>query len=299
MFEKNIAFEHSCNIRPIKAFHPESLLEVDPNTYRRYLSSEAKQLWFHQYCAEQGMKGRIDAHFVKAEELKDIPDQDVMGGIACLVKEYWNAIVYINGEVVGTAMASGTLVVNDRAERDQASGQLRKGAISAALSQAGFGVISAFNMTQNDIDRLRAENTQPNAPAAYNQPAPAAPIGQQAPAIPMGQPVMQNSFFDAPAPAAIGAAPNAGYPYRPSAPVIQPATSMPETLPQIDPLTAAKQVVWTGGGVAKGKTLGEVLGEAGGVKTLRWIADHTPRNDAARQAKDAARLILGSLEAGR
>lgn len=299
MFEKNIIFEHSCRIRPIQAFHPESLLEVDTNTYRRYLSSEAKQLWFHQYCAEQSLKGRIDAHFVKAEELKDIPDQDVMGGIACLVKEYWNAIVYINGEVVGTAMASGTLVVNDRAERDQASGQLRKSAISAALTQAGFGVVSGFNMTQSDIDQLRAEGV----PATPNQPAPATPFGQQAPAVPMRQPaqqpVMQNSFFDAPAPAAIGTAPNAGYSYSSGAPAVQPPAPMPQTVPQMDPLTAAKQVVWTGGGVAKGKTLGEVLGEAGGVKTIRWIADHTPRTDAARQAKDAAQLILSSLETGK
>lgn len=291
-FEKNMAFEHSCRIRPIKGFHPETLLELDLESFRRYLSHDSKLLWFHQYCLEQGHKGTVETEFSTAETLKDIPDSNVQGSFASLVKEYWTATVFINGEEISRAMVSGTFMVNDQKERDTASNQLRKSAIGAALSQAGFGVISAFNLTVNEIASLKEALAAQNF-ADLNQPSVPAPSQASMngvnpnPALPFTAP---NPFV------------NAGNTIT-GAPVVSPPpaqrTNEPPAAVQEDPLEAAKRVVWPGNGPHKGKTLGEILSAVGGAKNIAWLAnDYAPRSAEGMQAQEAARTILRTLQFG-
>lgn len=290
-FERNTLFGLACNVRPISGFNPESLLENDYESFRRYLTPDGKLLWFHQYCAENGVIGRVDVQFVSSETLKDIPDSEVVGGIASPVKEYWKAGIYMNETEVASAVSSGTFLVNDRVERDAASNQLRKSAIGAALSQAGFGIISGFDMSE--ADRIRVCEAMVNGalakpatvPASVAPPTPAAPTAPvMAPAFPgmaaPGNPA-QGSFFGAPQPS----------------PVSSPAPTAPA--PQADPLVVAKAVVWNGAGKNKGKTLGQILSEPGGLKNITWIAkDYSPRTAEGKQVQEAAALILQSVSAG-
>lgn len=304
MFERNPVFDFASKLRPIKAFDPEILLEADTQSYRRFLTPDAKLLWFYQFCIEQGLTGKVDTQFVSAEDLKDIPSNEFAGGYVHLVKEYWAATVYINGESIATATVSGTFIVNDQQERDTASNQLRKSAVGAALSQAGFGVISGFNMTENDIAMLNIP-AQPGAPAptAIPQMAPSAPT---APAQPT---VVQNSFFGNAAPNPMGPVPtttapavpvNQGYPAPPvQMPPAPPVTNAPPAPQSMDPVVAAKQTVWKGSGRFKDKSLGDILSEPGGAKNIAWIAnEYVPRTADGHKVKEAAKLVLNSLETG-
>ena len=309
MFENNPIFEKSCLIRPIRGFNPEMLLEVDTQSFRRYLTPDAKLLWFTQYCLENGMNGKIDTQFVSSENLGNIPCSTVEGGIATLFKEYWGCTVYINGEAISTAAASGTFVANDPQERDFASNQLRKSAIGAALSQAGFGVISGFNMTANDITALCAQAAQQPGVTAPGQmpqqangpaPAPQAPVMPQ-PAAP--QAPAQTSFFGngmaAPNPfGSFGVAPGATTAPAPVQPAVT-APVQPAPMVQADPVAEAKQLIWNGSGRFKGQTLGQILGETGGVKNLQYIAvDYKPRHPDGQKLQEGAKLILSSLQTG-
>ena len=309
-FERNPIFDIACGIRPIKAFHPATLLQPDPDSCRLFLNVDAKVIWFYQYCAENNIQGKIECVFTDSKELKDIASPEYAGGVECVFKEFWTATIYMNGEVVSTATSSGTYAVNDRKERDDASNTLRKYAISAALMQAGFGTISAFNMSENDKAMLNASGMQC---AATPSMAPGSPMEiqecfygntQPAPFNPPAAPVIQDTFFgSAPetqspvqnsqipvfnasvAPGPFGnqqAAPNQ-FQTPPPAPVVPP----------VDPIAAAKQLVWVGSGRFKGKTLGEILSDPSGLKNIAYIAnDFTPRTEEMKQVKEAAKLIL-------
>lgn len=311
-FERNAIFDIACGIRPIKAFHPATLLQPDLNSRRLYLDMTAKTIWFYQYCAENGIQGKIDCAHTETKELKDIASSEFVGGAASINKEFWTATVYMNGEAVSTSTASGTYVVNDRGERDSASNTLRKYAISAALMQAGFGIVSAFNMTQADIDNLIASGMQvadkptvlPGSPLEiqecfYGQnSAPAFTLPTQ------NAPAIQDAFFsnnataNAPTAPAVqdtffGNAPAAPAPVNPApAPVIAPPAPTPPA-PAVDPIAAAKQLTWVGSGRFKGKTLGEILSDPSGMKNIAYIANEfTPRSAEAQRVKEAAALIL-------
>ena len=301
-FEKNLLFENACRIRPISAFHPEILLEINDKEFRRYLTADGKMLWFHWYCLEQGIRGKIETTFLSIEDL-GVTNVRMEDGQFCetkVYKEYWKATVYMNDVETGSAISSGTFMLVNNKERDDASNILRKNAIGAALSQAGFGVISGFDMTANDIAQFCAEAAMQNqqtpptqspmgtavAPMATTPPAPPAPYSQQPNTV-------QDCFFGtAPQMAAIPMQ----QPPIPTQPAAQPAPMQAPPVQQVDPLEAAKAVVWRGTGPQKDKTLGAILGEPGGRKFLQFIAnDFNARSDAGRIAKDAAALILQSI----
>lgn len=296
MYDNNPIFEISCLIRPIKAFHPRDLLEANTDNFRLFLTSNTKLMWFHQYCAEQGISGVVNTQFLKSEVLKDVPDSEFAGSVVSPVKEYWTATVIMNGNEVSKATSSGTFLVNDRTERDSASNQLRKYAIGAALSQAGFGIVDSFDMSTDDIQRIMiAANpqetplSQPGAtqPKTDNTPAPVPAVSQ-----------MQDSFFGMPA---VQSTPASAVLQQPTFPSPHPVSvTTPPPAPQVDPIMLAKQVVWNGSGPMKGLTLGEVLSNPGGVRNIEWIANnYTPKSEAGRQAKEAAKLILGSIATGK
>jgi hypothetical protein len=294
MFEHNTNFELSCRIRPISGFNPADLLEADLETNRIYLSANAKMLWFQQYCAEKQILGKIDTAFISSEVLKEVPDDSVVGKVASPVKEYWDATIFMNGEAVSHATVSGTYLVNDRMERDNASGQLRKKAIGAALSQAGFGSIDSFPMTTKDIQAAQAiaaaNGNTPVGPQQGFQPAPqtSAPTYN----------VMQNSFFQAPA------APVAPAPMQNTAPEpffnIQAAqaNAVANDNTPASPLDAAKQMVWAGRGPLNGMTLGQILSGRGGKRQLEYIANQQRTAENAALL-DAAKLILDNLITGK
>ena len=155
-FDRNIRFDIACGVRPIKAFHPSSLLQPDLESRRLFLDVNAKTIWFYQYCEEHGIQGKIDCVYSHSENLQEIQSPEFVGGKSGVVKEFWTATIYLGGEAVSSATSSGTYMVYNPQERDNASNTLRKYAISAALMQAGFGVISAYDMTEADINKLNA-----------------------------------------------------------------------------------------------------------------------------------------------
>lgn len=312
-FEKNILFENACRIRPISAFHPEILLEINDKEFRRYLTADGKMLWFHWYCLEQGIRGKIETTFLSIEDL-GVTNVRMEDGQFCetkVYKEYWKATVYMNDVETGSATSSGTFMLVNNKERDDASNILRKNAIGAALSQAGFGVISGFDMTANDIAQLCAEAAKQNQQPSPTENAPAAafvPATQTSPIPNLQQPnTVQDCFFGSEPQVQFGnqIPQTSTAPQTPSASFTNPASvgsapaPMPPaqpTQPQIDPLDAAKAVVWGGNGPQKGKSLGQILGEPGGRKFLQFIAnDFSPRSDAGRVAKNAAAMILQSI----
>lgn len=294
----NNSFAASCQLRPISAFSVPDLLEVDLQTMRAFISSASKQLWFHQFCAEQGIKGKIVTQFLSADNLPPIPFTGAEGGTAFPVKEYWKATIFMDGAEITSAESSQTFLVHDQVERDSASNQLRNAAIGAALSQAGFGVISSFQLCAEDVEAMQKQMGDPNmippAPTVTTTSTTAAP----APAAP-------NSFFGNGVTAApplfqqTGPAPSNN---PPAAPVFTPATN-PVSAPVVnqaplDPLAAAKATMWHGTGKYQGMTLGDILSGVSGVKNIKWIAEtYVPRNSEAAAVQAAARVILESLNA--
>lgn len=282
MFEVNQAFRVSCGLRPIKAFDPAILLEVDPKSMRLFLTSDAKLIWFYQYCLENNIAGAVESHFDKCEELKSIPSSQYEGGEGTVFKEYWTATVFMNGEPVTHATSSETFVVNNPVERDEVSGSLRKLSIGAALSQAGFGVLSGIDMSENDKSAWLTNQPAPAAPnnGADNTPFTTTP--QSAPTQQAADPFFGNQTqmqFSAPAQETTPPA---------AAPVMPSGTA-------VSPLDAAKAMVWQGGGPMKGMTLGTILGEPNGIMNIKWIATmYAPHSDAGKAIKAAAQTILNA-----
>lgn len=314
IFDRNIQFDFACGVRPIKAFHPSVLLQPDLDSRRLYLDMNAKTIWFYQYCAEHDIQGKIDCAYSHSENLQEIQSPEFVGGKSGVVKEFWTATIYLGGEAVSSATSSGTYMVYNPQERDSASNTLRKYAISAALMQAGFGVISAFNMTEADVTKLTSAGLQVAEKPTFSPSSPmeiqetfygntAFPPRNSAQA-PQPGPVIQDTFFGSESSAAVNvpgnqspsptpAAPNApsNQPYAPTVPDA-PADPVPSPAPA-DPIVAAKQVMWVGAGKFKGKTLGEILSDANGLKNIAWIVnDFKPRGEEARQMQSAAKLIL-------
>lgn len=275
------AFVLSCGLRPIRAFEVSSLLEVyEKNEKRRlFIGSEAKQLWFHQYCAEKGVKGKIDSAFIESTDLQTVPSEEYFGGVAGLRKEYWTATVYMDGEAVATATASEAFVINDRNEREIISAKIRNKAIGAALSQAGFGVMDGFDMSPDDIQRLANPESTPQEIPGQKSEGNAIPT--PATATPSPQQILQDTFFNSnPAPKAT------------TATATLPTIAPPPT-PAIDPLTAAKLVSW------QGKPLGTILGEPNGRKQIKWLAsDGFKPREGQEAIKAAAQTIMASLQTG-
>ena len=304
MFEKNPVFEFSCSLRPIKAFHPSMLLEVDKDSLRLYLSADSKMLWFHQFCNEQGISGVVNTRFLSSEVLREVRDEQFVGGVVTPVKEYWEATVLINGNAASVATASETFLVNSYIDRDRISYTLRKRAIGAALSQAGFGVIDGFDMTPNDIQQLGidpatvAARKTANATNVMAQPssAPVASAPMQGNANNAATTVMQDTFFGSAAPAVED---NTAYAQAGQQPV-QPTPAPAAPNGANDPLALAKQMVWPKGGTLQGKTLGEISSMINGVSKLEWIISHTTTNsDVDRQFHAAAQLVLSSIATGK
>lgn len=285
-FKINNGFAASCALRPISAFSVPELLEVDPQTMRAYISSATKQLWFHQFCAENGIRGKIVTDFLSSENLAPIPYTGAEGGTAFPVKEFWKATIYLGDEAISSAISSQVYMVHDQQERDSASNQLRNAAIGAALSQAGFGVVSSFDLDPEDAQRIQEQmgnqGMSGNTELPFNMPTVTPPV--VSPAAPT---VAPNSFFG-----------NATNTPAPAAPVQAPVFQQPAATMQapVDPLAAAKQVKWVGKGKYQGLTLGEVLSDVSGVKNIQWIVNQfTARTPEQAAVKEAAKVILESL----
>lgn len=312
MFDRNTNFEASCKIRPIKTFDPHTLLEASCEGQRIYLSPASKLLWFHAYCMENGIAGAVESRFVSGEVLKTTADQTVAGQINTLVKEYWGASVIMNGEVVATAVVSGLFLngepyeIDINGQRRFAVIETRKKAIGAALSQAGFGIVDGFDMTENDKARFAAAapNAQSDSNPAQGQPAGgyvqqyAQPAQQNNAA---SYTMMQNSFFQGAEAQAAQAPASAHAPasHQVHAPmsVTTPAPAQAQPPFPADPVAAAKQMVWTGRGPLNGMTLGQILSGRGGKRQLEYLINQqrTAENAALQ---DAARLILENTPTG-
>lgn len=284
----------------------------DPIKGNYYFTPDAKVLWFLQWCIENNLTPKIVAQFVGSTFLDSVADSSVEGNSANLFQEHWRASVFVNGEMVSEADATGIVKLNSWEDRKYTSNQTRKYAIGAALSLYGFGAVSTFPMTEEEInDALKASGNpvpaNPNAPVT--SPASAQFVQNMAPvmganpvpaaslaAVPVNQGhMMQDSFFGSnilPEAGTAGTIPPA---YRPPMTESQPATA-----PQVDPLDEAKKLVWPGKGKFAGKTLGEILSAPGAQKNLDYIVnEYNPRNADGQAFKDAAKLILNNCANGK
>lgn len=325
-------------LRPIQAFDPIILITTDirlpaidaqdqspKGSY--WWSPEAKQVWFQQYCQEHSLSSQIVTEFIGSEMLTPVPDSSVEGQFAHLVREHWRAIIFVNGEKVSEADSTGYVKTNSFEDRKYSSNQIRKYAIGAALSQYGFGAISTFSMTEEDIrEELKnaTGNPPPTAPQfvqnnaqpvpagqMYVQPAGNPPAhnpvnfgvsgsGQPANPISVAAPqVMQDSFFGsnngfAPAPVPPTPVASVSPAYQHPVPPVQVAPV------QQDPLAEAKAMMWPGKGKFAGKTLGDILSAPGAQKNLEWtVNEWTPRSNEGRAFQAAAKLLLDNLINGK
>lgn len=309
MFQTNQDFIRAvANLRPITAFSPLDLITMDikpPSSDAAdqsikgsfYWTPDAKQLWFQQYCTEKKLTAKIVTQFLGSEPLNAVADSCVEGNTAQLLQEHWRASILVNGEVVSEADATGIVKLNSWEDRKYSSNQTRKYAIGAALSQYGFGAISTFPMTEDEINQELSATGNPT-PATSGAPGPI--TGQPThtvtppvePAANRAPQMMQDNFFG-------------NNPVAPPTPPVSPANQPPvaETAaspaPQ-DPLIAAKNLMWPGKGKFAGKTLGDILSAPGAQKNLEWtVNDWNPRSDEGKAFQAAAKLVLDSIATGK
>lgn len=306
MFQTNQEFICAvAKLRPITAFSPLDLITTDiklPETPDQsikgsyYWSPDAKQLWFQQYCTEQKLTAKIVTLFLGSEPLNAVADSSVEGNTAQLLQEHWRASILVNGEVVSEADSTGIVKLNSWEDRKYSSSQTRKYAIGAALSQYGFGAISTFPMTEEEINQvLHAAGNPVPATSGTSGPVAGQPATTAPPVVSTANrptQMMQDNFFG-------------NNPIAPPAPAAPTANQLPvvetETPPAPqDPLIAAKALMWPGKGKFAGKTLGDILSAPGAQKNLEWtVNDWTPRSEEGKAFQAAAKLVLDSIVNGK
>lgn len=280
-------FIKSLFTRPVNRLDISTLLESDMESGRKYLSTGSKELWFYVWCQENGVAGAIESELVRTEPAPPIPCAGVEGGYFHYLKEYWEARILINGTIVSKAQASQSICWQDKAERDNGSSTIRQSAIGAALSQAGFGVISSYEMEEAEkAEILARQNEGGDATLPFTIPAGEPQQSAPVPPAPAGNP-----FFPAHQTAHVGA----GQPVQPQTPPAAPSVPPVVPAPVADPLEAAKSVVFNGRGKFSGLTLGQILSGVGGQRNIQWLATtFQPRDADGQKVQEAARVIAAA-----
>lgn len=168
----NMALQKSCAVRPC-SYSPLENFEPVEDEYgrRKILSLPYKLLWFHTYCAEKGLEGHVEADDFSIVSYP--PTGSSMLGTAIVTAK---ARVYINGKLVATASAGKGFVIDNTPMMDGAIQAASGSALSRALSNAGFGCISA-----DDSDGPAPSNPE-TLPFAF--PDSPAPVMSAAPSLP-------------------------------------------------------------------------------------------------------------------
>lgn len=245
-----LAFEKNKAIRAC-SYDPAANFEYVQDPYgvtKVYLAAQYKNLWFHTYCTETGKSGHIES------DDYSIMIFEAFGTGLVAAK----ARVYINGEMAGSGSSGAAFKLNNEDHSmDGAIQTATGGAQSRALSNAGFGAISSYEIFEpqkpngTDLpyefpeDPAIVGNGNPNPAGAYaNSGAPAV-----APRNPM--PGTGNGIKASDNASTVSAGPN------------QQMAFFGNTAPApaADPVEAAKNVIWPRSGHYSGKTLGELLAE--------------------------------------
>lgn len=235
-----------------------------------------KLLWFHTYCSQNNLKGRIESDDFSVQFF----DNHGTGMVTAKAK------VIINDVVIATASASKGFFLNNNLMMDAVVQNATGSAASRALSYAGFGCISA-----SDLENLDLQNPSQSNPNVSAQELPthfAAPV-QNTGAVPPA--VTSQSSPGQFGPAAVPNAPVTGN-------TVPEQTGIPGFHPNVpanggnvvDPITAAKMVKWTWNGPNNGKTMGELL--AMKPKDVIWAAEKARANNPeSKAAVDAAKAL--------
>lgn len=203
----------SCSYSPLENFEPV----MDEFGERKILSLPYKLLWFHTYCNENGMEGHVEADDFS---LVSYPSSGNGSDSVCTAIVTARAKVYINGKIVATASAGKSFVIGNTVMMDGAIQAASGSALSRALSNAGFGCISAAESPESPAP------TQPETLPFSLLDSTVPPMSSAASFVPPSQPTIAPP------------------------PVHQPVS---------DPVADAKAMVWGGRGIHNGKMLGEIL----------------------------------------
>lgn len=251
------------------SIQPEDLITTETNadgSAFAFLSYQSKALWFWTWCAENGKSGWIDDGDIEVHPLSE--------SVAMVIAK---ATIYIDGQYAGHSSGSKAFLTADVESLNAVVQAAATTAKSRALSNAGFGAVCTSKL--DDIpqllpDYLQNPVTQPSITATT--------MPQAVPAYPPVNP-------GTPRPAPAMQAPQ-------SMPVPQPTAVLAPMAqaPALDPVAAAKQIVYPGKGINCGKTLGTILQTK--PKDIKWIAEKYPKPEiqaAAKLLEPEANRLLG------
>ncbi len=239
-----------------------------------YLPLDAKRVWFHTYCTEKGVAGRIHCGEPKINFDLAHSNGARIGFVYC------NCDIIIDDVVVANATAGQAVFVDNLGDLTMAIQNASGSAQSRALSNAGFGAVSGTDLVADNCNG--ADACGENIPLPFttggddhtNEPAPVATKNYGATNI-------EPKSATAPV---VKAEPN-------------PTATIPVAAPVFDELAKAKATVcrvrsrdW------EGKSFGEILASPGGIKAIHYFMSSTRMGDANDVARNACKVIWDSLD---
>ena len=265
-------FDAARAIRPC-SFDPSAYLVpgdvVEGRAPSVYLPLDAKRVWFHTYCNEQGVKGTIinEEPNIRCDLVHS--NGAKIGFITC------NCNIIIDDVVVANAAAGQAVFVDNLGDLTMAVQNCSGSAQSRALSNAGFGAVSGTDLVAagDDGKHIPLPFATGDAEDDNSKPAPVASDNNSA---------TTNTAVAAPAATEEAA-------------VTAPTVTAPT--PVLDELAKAKATVcrvrsrdW------EGKSFGEILASPGGVKAIHYFMNSTRMGDANEAARNACKVIWDSLD---
>jgi hypothetical protein len=267
-------FDAAKNIRPC-SFDPSAYLVpgdvVEGRAPSVYLPLDAKRVWFHTYCNEQGVKGTIinEEPNIRCDLVHS--NGAKIGFITC------NCNIIIDDVVVANATAGQAVFVDNLGDLTMAVQNCSGSAQSRALSNAGFGAVSGTDLVAAGDDGKPIPlpfTTEGDAKEKESKPAPVASDNNSA----------TNTAVAAPAATAEPA-------------VTEHTVTAPAPASDLDELAKAKATMcrvrsrdW------EGKSFGEILASPGGVKAIHYYMTSTRMGDANEAARNACKVIWDSLD---
>lgn len=158
-------FEASLTIRKCHDFTPKlhATAGYESGTLRSAITCEDRVIWFHAYCQEKGISGRIEDDFF---ELKHFINPITNAGIALATAK---ATIYLNDTVVATAVATQSCDLYNSKELGTIIASASTVAKNRALANAGFGSYMGYSFVPADRIDSSLESGSPSPEAATPQ----------------------------------------------------------------------------------------------------------------------------------
>ena len=254
-------FKAANSIRPC-SFDPTPFLRpgdvVEGRAPSVHLPLDAKRVWFHTYCNEQGVKGYILCGEPKINFDLTHSNGAKVGFVTC------DCNIVIDDVVVANACAGLAVFVDNITDLSMAIQNCSGTAQSRALSNAGFGAVSGTELVTND---------NPNAELPFTM------GGESKADTDSGDTKPENK----PAPVASN---NNGATTTPS----DPTAAAPDELAQ------AKATVCRIRSRDEGKTFGEILASPNGPWRIHYYMTSTRMGETNDIARAACKVIWDSLD---